>query len=181
MRNSRLLGHSPPRRGFPSGAWPAPAARGAFHPLHRSLVIAVCGLNSERCPWIVFSLTVQPENGPRFCLVARFTRFERSAQRDRALRRKLERVKGIEPSYAAWEAAVLPLNYTRDISAAVALPIALLPGNHVVGNRRAFLELLVAVVAHGVVLPMLNEPQPTRGCCGARKSSYCSSKVMTLS
>ena len=26
---------------------------------------------------------------------------------------QLERVKGIEPSYAAWEAAVLPLNYTR--------------------------------------------------------------------
>ena len=26
---------------------------------------------------------------------------------------KSERVKGIEPSYAAWEAAVLPLNYTR--------------------------------------------------------------------
>ena len=25
-----------------------------------------------------------------------------------------ERVKGIEPSYAAWEAAVLPLNYTRE-------------------------------------------------------------------
>ena len=25
----------------------------------------------------------------------------------------LERVKGIEPSYEAWEAAVLPLNYTR--------------------------------------------------------------------
>ena len=25
----------------------------------------------------------------------------------------LERVNGIEPSYAAWEAAVLPLNYTR--------------------------------------------------------------------
>ncbi len=28
-------------------------------------------------------------------------------------RAALERVKGIEPSYAAWEAAVLPLNYTR--------------------------------------------------------------------
>ena len=28
----------------------------------------------------------------------------------------LERVKGIEPSYAAWEAAVLPLNYTRVIA-----------------------------------------------------------------
>ena len=27
---------------------------------------------------------------------------------------KMERVKGIEPSYAAWEAAVLPLNYTRN-------------------------------------------------------------------
>lgn len=26
---------------------------------------------------------------------------------------RVERVKGIEPSYAAWEAAVLPLNYTR--------------------------------------------------------------------
>ena len=26
---------------------------------------------------------------------------------------KMERVKGIEPSCAAWEAAVLPLNYTR--------------------------------------------------------------------
>ncbi len=25
----------------------------------------------------------------------------------------MERAKGIEPSYAAWEAAVLPLNYAR--------------------------------------------------------------------
>ena len=29
----------------------------------------------------------------------------------------MERVKGIEPSYEAWEAAVLPLNYTRDLQA----------------------------------------------------------------
>ena len=28
----------------------------------------------------------------------------------------MERVKGIEPSYEAWEAAVLPLNYTRSIA-----------------------------------------------------------------
>ena len=35
----------------------------------------------------------------------------RSASRAKTI---LERVKGIEPSYAAWEAAVLPLNYTRD-------------------------------------------------------------------
>jgi hypothetical protein len=27
--------------------------------------------------------------------------------------KRLERAKGIEPSYAAWEAAVLPLNYAR--------------------------------------------------------------------
>jgi hypothetical protein len=33
---------------------------------------------------------------------------------DRA--QSLERAKGIEPSYAAWEAAVLPLNYTRKIN-----------------------------------------------------------------
>ena len=31
---------------------------------------------------------------------------------------ELERVKGIEPSYAAWEAAVLPLNYTRKVEPA---------------------------------------------------------------
>ena len=30
--------------------------------------------------------------------------------------RSLERAKGIEPSYAAWEAAVLPLNYAREIN-----------------------------------------------------------------
>ena len=35
------------------------------------------------------------------------------ASATRSRRRWLERVKGIEPSYAAWEAAVLPLNYTR--------------------------------------------------------------------
>jgi hypothetical protein len=29
---------------------------------------------------------------------------------------RLERAKGIEPSYEAWEAAVLPLNYARALS-----------------------------------------------------------------
>src|SRR5258708_11113969 len=28
----------------------------------------------------------------------------------------MERAKGIEPSYAAWEAAVLPLNYARSVN-----------------------------------------------------------------
>ena len=36
----------------------------------------------------------------------------------------MERVKGIEPSYEAWEAAVLPLNYTRMISKCLLLLIA---------------------------------------------------------
>ena len=30
--------------------------------------------------------------------------------------RFLERVKGLEPSYPAWEAGVLPLNYTRTLN-----------------------------------------------------------------
>jgi hypothetical protein len=29
---------------------------------------------------------------------------------------RMERAKGIEPSYAAWEAAVLPLNYARNFN-----------------------------------------------------------------
>jgi hypothetical protein len=32
----------------------------------------------------------------------------------------VERVKGIEPSYEAWEAAVLPLNYTRSSASILA-------------------------------------------------------------
>ena len=33
---------------------------------------------------------------------------------------QLERVKGIEPSYAVWETAVLPLNYTRKVTTIIA-------------------------------------------------------------
>jgi hypothetical protein len=39
----------------------------------------------------------------------------RSAAEIRRFAGNLERVKGIEPSYEAWEAAVLPLNYTRRV------------------------------------------------------------------
>ena len=38
---------------------------------------------------------------------------------DLAFAEAMERVKGIEPSYEAWEAAVLPLNYTRVCGPAV--------------------------------------------------------------
>jgi hypothetical protein len=36
----------------------------------------------------------------------------------------VERVKGIEPSYEAWEAAVLPLNYTRIAQAQILIHAA---------------------------------------------------------
>ena len=41
------------------------------------------------------------------------TRLARRSDASRAQRSIGERVKGIEPSYSAWEADVLPLNYTR--------------------------------------------------------------------
>ena len=49
----------------------------------------------------------------RFCYYSSFTRKPAEPLLER-LGREVERVKGIEPSYAAWEAAVLPLNYTRN-------------------------------------------------------------------
>jgi len=33
-------------------------------------------------------------------------------------RHRVERVTGIEPAFSAWEADVLPLNYTREVSSA---------------------------------------------------------------
>jgi hypothetical protein len=36
----------------------------------------------------------------------------------------LERVKGIEPSFSAWEADVLPLNYTRKSGSYVSLGLS---------------------------------------------------------
>jgi hypothetical protein len=38
-------------------------------------------------------------------------------KRTQTLAEKLERVKGIEPSYSAWKAAALPLSYTRNRAA----------------------------------------------------------------
>jgi hypothetical protein len=49
----------------------------------------------------------------------------------------MERVMGIEPTYAAWKAAVLPLNYTRMCSRTVlqpanhSLPLRLVNPSHV--------------------------------------------------
>jgi hypothetical protein len=41
------------------------------------------------------------------------------------LAKYLERAKGIEPSYAAWEAAVLPLNYARGSRPMISRPRAI--------------------------------------------------------
>lgn len=42
------------------------------------------------------------------------SRFGRSAVELKLWEDAMERVAGIEPAYAAWKAAVLPLNYTRE-------------------------------------------------------------------
>ncbi len=44
----------------------------------------------------------------------------------------MERVMGIEPTLSAWEAEVLPLNYTRRASGIVAIAVA----RGQLGNRR---------------------------------------------
>ena len=44
--------------------------------------------------------------------------------RERGAHRKMERVMGIEPTLEAWEAAVLPLNYTRRITLLLNIIIA---------------------------------------------------------
>ena len=61
---------------------------------------------------------------------ARLFRGMQNARQARALH--LERVMGIEPTYEAWEAAVLPLNYTRsggDSTCSAALPARVPPGS----------------------------------------------------
>ena len=45
--------------------------------------------------------------------VRRLWRFSGAVQESRLANSRVERVMGIEPTLAAWEAAVLPLNYTR--------------------------------------------------------------------
>ena len=65
-----------------------------------------------------------------------------------------KRVRGIEPPCAAWEAAVLPLNYTRSrifdfrlASCDLQAPQSL-PGNHVVGRDatgRVFVDFIACV------------------------------------
>src|SRR4051812_48212479 len=73
---------------------------------------------------------------PRFRAGAGSAASVAKARRGRAA--ALERVKGIEPSYAAWEAAVLPLNYTRAAAACAVYRSA--------GQRRNPAMLLAQIV-----------------------------------
>src|SRR5438874_7604420 len=74
--------------------------------------------------------------------VGRFLNSRRSKPRTLNLEHRItnaeknERVRGIEPPCAAWEAAVLPLNYTRGeiFDLRFASREQSLPGNHVAGS-----------------------------------------------
>ena len=57
----------------------------------------------------------------------------------------MERVKGIEPSYSAWEAAALPLSYTRN---ATDLAISGWEGKPV-GDGKTTRNTKGPVIAHG--------------------------------
>ncbi len=53
----------------------------------------------------------------------------------------MERVKGIEPSFSAWEADVLPLNYTRTLDSRQILPVP------IAGRNIVFLRTIPPGVA----------------------------------
>jgi hypothetical protein len=57
------------------------------------------------------ALFYRPEKAQCFSLSFQATRRQNRAAKGEL---SMERAKGIEPSYAAWEAAVLPLNYARE-------------------------------------------------------------------
>ena len=59
----------------------------------------------------------------------------------------VERVKGIEPSYQAWEAGVLPLNYTRMLRS---LALRSLASAELVPSRPAEQEIQPGVAAGGM-------------------------------
>jgi hypothetical protein len=69
-------------------------------PLLRSAGVSVCQIPLYKC------CTVRSRSELKSKLVCQYLT-------DTADKKLLERAKGIEPSYAAWEAAVLPLNYAR--------------------------------------------------------------------
>ena len=68
----------------------------------------------------------------------------------------MERVKGIEPSCPAWEAGVLPLNYTRARSIPrpnlLAVVVVIVPHSNLLHDRRIGGRLAIGRNAHLVVV-----------------------------
>ena len=77
---------------------------------------SVDGVDSDaNVPIRLFNLMDRDGQPRKTVAVVELWAFSRWGGRRKCLTRKGgERVKGIEPSYAVWETAVLPLNYTRE-------------------------------------------------------------------
>ena len=66
---------------------------------------------------------------------------------------ELERVMGIEPTYAAWEAAVLPLNYTRTDGARIMRRRRFHPAPRPSSGRSSF-EMVHRIISPGFGGPL---------------------------
>src|SRR6202051_1607537 len=81
--------------------------------------------------------------------------------------KRLERVKGIEPSYSSWKAAALPLSYTRVVRSPNTAgsppqpPSAALPGLRTGPVPPDFAGQVALTAADSA--PILGFPQPTKG------------------
>src|SRR6187549_2236586 len=80
-----------------SPCWLAPSTKDQAGPAGAARCGPSKGFGAGDCSRPARFAGLRPAHGWRPCDAARW----------------LERAKGIEPSYAAWEAAVLPLNYAR--------------------------------------------------------------------
>ena len=66
----------------------------------------------DECRWRVSTVRFQQRSGS-CTMIAGLHALDETGHAPGLFVERLERAKGIEPSYAAWEAAVLPLNYAR--------------------------------------------------------------------
>jgi hypothetical protein len=87
------------------------------------------------------------------------------------MRQILERAKGIEPSYAAWEAAVLPLNYARQGSWFLTLPS---------GSFNGAAESSVSHLRFTCPEPLTKVARQGRSCPSVEKDGYRARKVSSM-
>jgi hypothetical protein len=79
---------------------------------------------------------------------------------------RVERVKGIEPSYAAWEAAVLPLNYTR-------VGPQFTAGGELLQVRHDATRADCSFVSAREPQDVSQRSQPSRGACACARTRDC--------